>query len=170
MHQLREIENKSEEKVKNNLVTLSQIKGKIKQLKHLLGVLEDSKNREYIDQLDVIEELFQTTEASEEEKRAILYGILRYNRDTYHHPQVESQEEKPRLNLGELKELFASHGYDLSELKENLIENLLAYGSLSKMEEVFHSLEELKFPKFDCKRNGIKLVALLLNANPLTIY
>ena len=169
MHQLREIENKSEEKVKNNLVTLNQIKGKIKQLKHLLGVLEDSKNREYIDQLDVIEELFQTTEASEEEKRAILYGILRYNRDTYHHPQVESQEEKPRLNLGELKELFASHGYDLSELKENLIENLLAYGSLSKMEEVFHSLEELKFPKFDCKRNGIKLVALLLNANPLTL-
>ena len=168
-NQLKALEEKNQTVVTENEKTLEKIKTKLKELKHLLGILEDSKNKEMIDQLDILQELFDMTETPEEQRRAILYGILRYNQAIFHDKGEKKVIEKPRINIEELKELFTRHGYEFLDLKKELQEQLLTYGSYSTIEQLLEALERLKFPRFDCKRNGTKLVALLINSDPITL-
>ena len=168
--QLKELEVRNQEVVRKNLNQASTLTDKIKEMKKLLGVLEDFKNKDYIDSVTTIIDLLSSPDVSEEASREILYGILRYNQARYEEKMAMKDEEVlPRLNVEELKEIFNSYNYHFEDLKESLQESLLTYGNISRIKEVFNCLEELKFPRFDVKRNGSKLVALLINGEQDTI-
>ena len=161
--QLKELEEITKQQVKERLEEASAITDKIKELRSLLGLIEDPKNKEYIDQTDIIQSLIETLD--ETEQRAILYGVIRYNQSMYEE-KMNAKEiaERPRLNIEEVKEVFKSYDYDFSDLKEEVQETLLAYGDMNRILEVFDSLQKNRFPRFDLKRNGKKLVSLLINS------
>ncbi|MBP5678755.1 MAG: hypothetical protein J6X28_02875 [Bacilli bacterium] len=168
-NQLRMIGEKNEAIVKENWKKASSLADRIKDLKYLLGILEDPKNKNYINQMDLILELLEQEDVSEEEARSILYGIMRYNQAIQ--KEINSLEEKPqeRLNVEELKEIFASFRYDFLDLKEDLQEMLLNQGKMNQILEVFDALDTLRFPRLDLRRNGIKLVAILLKGDAATM-
>ncbi len=157
------------EEEKEELKKASSMTDNLKSLKKLLGVLEDSKNKDYIRQVDILDELLDRMSIDPIDQRKMLLGILRYNESIYS-DKFNSKEEvvRERLNIEELKDLLSSFGYDLDKFNEKQQENLLNYGNLDRIKEVLESLDKY-FPKFDLKRNGNKLVVLLINGDSNTI-
>ena len=165
---IREIEDKNKAEDKDSISTL---KGDISKLKKLLGLLEDNNSSEFISDTSTITMIFDRLDLDEDTKRRILIGILKYNQMIYKNI-ISSKEivlNIKRLNVEEVRELFTSHGYNFDELSDKLKENILNYGNIDNMGAVFDSLEANHFPKFDMKKMGRKLVAILINSSPETI-
>lgn len=166
--QVGELEETSKVAMKKQLEGASRITDKIKELRSLLGFIEDPKNKEYIIDDTLIQELLSS--CTEEEQMAILFFILKYNQSLYH-DKMSQQEliDRPRLNLEEVKELFDDFGYDFSELKNVDQDYLLSYGHINQIREILECLQKFHFPRFDLRRNGKKLVAILVNSDVQTI-
>ena len=167
IEQIKEVEEEEEKKAKNNLQEASLITDKLKELRRLLGILEDPKNKEYIEDLDLITELMQKEELEDALQTEILYAILEYNQNLYEE-QMSKEEivEVKRLNIEEVKALLQEYNYEFDFLKEKDQEVLLSYGNLDKMRSILDCMNEYRFPRFDIKRNGKKFVAILINATP----
>lgn len=164
--QLHELEKIALENKKDDLESASHITDKIKKLNTILGLLEDEKNKEFISDVPTILTLLEEQEIDPSHQRAILYGILRYNQSKYEDKLSSGiTPEMERLNKEDVKELFEKYSYNFEELKENLQEDIISYGNLKQMEEVFECLKEMNFPRLDPKRNGTKLVAILINGD-----
>ena len=133
----------------------------------LLGIIEDDKNQDFIKDLSLVEELFQVCVLEEETKRKILLNIMQYNESVY--LSKLNKEESKRLNIEEVKYLFEIFNYDFSSLKEEDQEDILNYGNLDNIKDIMVGLSTLGYPRFNLKRDGHKLVLLLINGNMKTI-
>ncbi len=163
-HQLIEIEEEAKNKAKDHLKAIKRLREKQKELKIILGIVEDNKNKAFITQIDTINELFELNNIDEPQKREILYSVLKYNYKIYEEEMNSTDEvEKVRLNREEVKELFNTYNYNFEDLTEQQQEDILLYGNIRRIEEVFNCLKEFKFPRFDLKRDASKLIVLLIN-------
>lgn len=162
---IKEIEDKVN---KDDSDSISIIKDDISKLKKLLGLLEDSNSNEFINDTSVIMKMFEKLNLDEDTKRRILIGILKYNQAIYNNiiSTKEITLNIKRLNVEDVRELFSNNGYNFDELGEKLRENILDYGNLENMAAVFDCLKANHFPKFDMKKMGRKLVAILINSSP----
>ena len=170
IQQLEELEEKRKDVAQAKLQEIISLQEKMKELKRLLGKIEDPKNRELITQTDYLQEIFQQVDVDPTTQKQVLYEVLKYNRDLYQE-KMKGEEiiEKERLNMEEVKEIFQEYHYNFLELNESLQDQLLTYGALNKIKEILEILKQLKFPRIDLKRNGKKLVAIILNCNKDTI-
>lgn len=167
--QIKVLEKEAQEMQKVKAEEASTITERIKELNQILGILEDPRSTKWIEDPEKLVALFQEMNIDESIQRSILYGLLRFNHNKYQDRLEKAHmPERERLNLEEVKELFKKYSYNFLELKENLQELILSYGTLKDMDEVFTALAE-NFPKFDMKKNGTKLCSILLNGNAHTI-
>ena len=168
--QLQTLEQNAQESLKEQLLQSKEKRERIKSFKRLLGILEDPKNKEYISEIDAINQLLEQENIEEVQRREFLYGILRYNYAIYQEEMsLQEVEEHRRLNKEEVKDLLNNYNYDFQELTESKQEDLLNFGKMEKIAEVLECMKNLKFPRLDLKRNGAKFVALLLNGDKETL-
>ena len=81
--------------------------------------------------------------------------------------KVEPKIEK--LDVNEVEELFKKYNYEFKKLKSKQQEFILNYASISNMDEVFETLNRLKFPHFDLPKESSKLATILINCDKATI-
>ena len=148
------------------------LEDKVKKLKELLGILEDDNNKEYINDSTTIKDLFDRSDLDLKTKKEILIEILKYNRNLFLKKQDNqelSEVNTKRLNPEDLRDIFNSYGYNYDELPEKYREQLLTYGILDNIKDLFEYFDKLNFPRFNMKKDGKKLVSILINSDPNTL-
>lgn len=144
---------------------------KVNKYEKLLLTIIENKNNEFINDNDLIAGLLSECGLGEDEKREVLLEIIKYNREIYNRllelPKVEIEIEE--LSEEAVISLFEEFGYDFNKLREKYRKDILEFGSLSRMREVFEVLKENKFPKFNETKKGIDLTTLLIKSNGETI-
>ena len=162
--QVKVLENMSKEKMSEQLEGVSDVTHQLKKLRALLGKLEDSKNKEYILEGDLLGEILSSLD--EQKQQEMLYDFLKYNHSLYTEKMNQKEiKERPRLNIEEVKEIFQNFSYDFMELNSEDQDALLTYGNIQKIPDIFECLERNYLPRFDLKRNGKLLVAILISSD-----
>ena len=134
---------------------------------HLLKLVTDDRSREFIEDMDLINDLFNECDIDSFTKRKILLSLVKYNKEVYDRLMLD-ERIKPKidkLNINEVIELFNLFGYDFMILDEGLRNDILSYADLSNMEDIFNCLNDLSFPMFNLKTSGKKLVTILINCD-----
>lgn len=166
--QINELKDLAEVAVQEQMVEVESITTKIRGLRTLLGKVEDSKNIEYISEEELLKDLMSSLDAVGQ--MDLLCFILKYNHELYQKRMTQQEmEERPRLNMEEVRDLFQTYSYDFDHLKDEYKEYLLSYGNMDQMIEIFECLNQCQFPHFDLRRDGKKLVAILINSNTQVI-
>lgn len=151
---------------------IDSIKKEISKLRKILNTIEDQNNNEFIKDINTIVNALNKYVEDEEEKRKILFSVMSYNDNCYNN-KISTDELIPlnltRLDMDDVRSLFKTYGYDFDQLKDNQKEDILIYGDLVNMQEVFESLKNLGFPKFIQKKQLNKLVILLINSDENTL-
>lgn len=143
----------------------------IAKLKKVLSVLEDQNNDEFIRDITSIVKALNRFVDDEESKRRILYAIMKYNSYIYNNQMTNKTIPLniTRLKLDDVRALFKSFGYNFDELKDKQKEDILTYGDLTNMQEIFICLKNLNFPRFNLKKHGKKLAIILINSDQRTL-
>ena len=166
--QVKQLMALSEAAVQEQLHEIESITSKIKCLKSLLGKVEDSKNTEYISEEDLLDDLMLSLD--DDMQLSLLYFVLNYNHEIYLNKMNQREmEERPRLNIEEVKEIFHTYSYDFDQLKNEYQDYLLSYGNIVQIIGIFDCFKKYDFPHFDLRRDGKKLVAILINSGPQII-
>ena len=151
---------------------IDSIKKEISKLRKILNTIEDQNNNEFIKDINTIVNALNKYVEDEEEKRKILFSVMSYNDNCYNN-KISTNELIPlnlkRLDIDDVRSLFKTYGYDFDQLKDNQKEDILIYGDLVNMQEVFECLKNLRFPKFIQKKQLNKLVILLINSDKKTL-
>lgn len=138
----------------------------------ILGILEDPNNFELIEDIDVIVDAVRNSDLSIELKKGILYSILVYNRNQ---KTITTPTNTPvvlnlqRLNVNDVRTLFIKYGYDFNILPQKFQDDILTFGDLTNMDEVFDCLRANNFPTFNIPRDAIKMSRMLINCDKATI-
>lgn len=160
-----------EENKEKKKIEYEAIKTKNSKYRELLENLLDKNNNDFIIEIDIISELFNDCEIDEIKKRAILVEIINYNKEIFKRKSesdvIEVQLEK--IKVEDAVSLFNEFGYDFNLLKEDDRNTILKYGSISRMREVFQTLKDNEFPRFIEKRDGKRMVSMLIRSNRKTI-
>ena len=148
-----------------------QIDKKMNSCKELLRKINNTNNSSFIEELDLLEELFNEYDVQITLRKQILTSILMYNKVLF---EKEIQKEKAeakieRLDLNEVEELFKKYNYNFKDLKPKQQEFILNYASISNMDEVFETLRNLNFPYFKLPKESSKLTIILINCDKNTI-
>ena len=165
---------------KNGKTTYKLSNNQLGYIEILLNKVEEieQKNEKKINDSEIVEKLYKLKIAKYKKlfdecsvdnsvKRDILINIMIYNKEVFKR-LLKDNSLTPRikkLRLDDVISLFNNYGYDFNELNSKNQDNILNYADLSNMEELFECLEEYKFPKFDLKINGKKLVSILINCD-----
>ena len=138
----------------------------------ILGILEDPNNSELIEDIDVIVDAIRNSDLSIELKKGILYSILVYNRNQM---TISTPTNTPvalnlqRLNINDVRKLFTKYGYDFNLLPQKVQDDILTYGDLTNMDEVFDCLRANNFPTFNILKDDIRMSRMLINCDKTTI-
>ena len=138
----------------------------------ILGILEDPNNSELIEDIDVIVDAIRNSDLSIELKKGILYSILVYNRNQM---TISTPTNTPvalnlqRLNINDVRKLFTKYGYDFNLLPQKVQDDILTYGDLTNMDEVFDCLRANNFPTFNISKDDIRMSRMLINCDKTTI-
>lgn len=148
----------------------SKVQTKIDYLKSLLKLINDENNTTLITDLNTIEEICNECQLSIDSKKEILYAILLYNQSVFVN-DIRNNFSTPheKLELKDVIKLFKEFSYDFNDIKNTYQNEVLTYATLTNMREVFETLRDLDFPKFNLKRDGKKLCSLLICSNRRTI-
>ena len=162
--QIKDLMALAEVAVQEQLVEVESITSKISDFRSLLGKVEDVKNTEYISEQGLLEDLM--SEMDSNVQLDLLCFVLKYNHELYQNKMnLQEMEDRPRLNMEKVKALFQSYSYDFDHLKDEYKDYLLSYGNMSQMVEIFECLNRCQFPHFDLRRDGKKLVAILITSD-----
>jgi len=160
-----------DEKVDEIKKKYSFLEEKISNYDKLLNNIIDNKENNFIEDNDLIAGLLNECGLSEDEKREVLLEIVKYNRNIYNKllevPEIEIEMES--LSEESVIYLFEEIGYDFNKLKEKYRKDILEFGNLSRMREVFEVLKENNFPKFSEIKKGVDLTTLLIKSSGETI-
>ena len=144
---------------------------RINSYKEFLNKITNPKNKSFITELELLDEIFNELNIDIGTRKLILTEILKYNQDLFTKlmttEKVEPKIEK--LDINEVEELFKKYNYEFKKLKPKQQEFILSYASISNMDEVFETLNRLKFPHFDLPKESSKLAAILINCDKATI-
>ena len=169
---LDEINIKKQEDKKRVEQKVDSTKREISKLRKILNTIEDQNNNEFIKDINPIVNALNKYVEDEEEKRKIFFSVMIYNDNCYNNKN-STDELIPlnltRLYIDDVRSLFKTYGYDFDQLKDNQKEDILTYGDLVNMQEVFECLKNLGFPKFTQKKQLNKLVILLINSYKNTL-
>ena len=154
-----------------NLKTKNEIQRKINLYNELLNKINNPKNKSFITELDLLDELFISFNTDIETRKLILIDIMKYNKELFNKlmttEKVEAKVE--RLDINEVEELFRKHNYEFKDLRPKQQEYILNYASINNMDEVFETLKRLHFPKFNLPKDSSKLTTILINCDKETI-
>lgn len=154
-----------------NLKTKNEIQRKINLYNELLNKINNPKNKSFITELDLLDELFISFNTDIETRKLILIDIMKYNKELFNKlmttEKVEAKVE--RLDINEVEELFRKHNYEFKDLGPKQQEYILNYASINNMDEVFETLKRLHFPKFNLPKDSSKLTTILINCDKETI-
>ena len=168
LNKVKEVKQKQEEQTSKEKELIDE---KINLCKELYNKITNDNNTAFINELDLLENLFNEFDVNVTLRKEILIDILRYNKALFEKELLKDKVEPKieRLNINEVKELFRKYNYDFDSLKEKQQEFILTYASISNMNEVFETLNVLHFPKFNLPKDSSKLTAILINCDKETI-
>ena len=170
VEQIRKDNNSVKEAKEKEIEKLKLSKNKLAKIQ---GILEDPNNFEFIEDIDVIVDAIKNSSMSIDEKKDILYSILVYNNNIHNSLVTSNNHSIPlklkRLNINDVRTLFDKYGYDFDQLHKKEQDDILAYGDLKNMDEVFDCLVKNRFPKFSFPTDSLKISRILINCDQNTI-
>ena len=144
---------------------------KIDTYKELLNKITNPKNKSFITELDLLDEMCNELNIDIGTKKLILIAILNYNKELFNKQMVEEKVEPKveRLDINNVVDLFKKYDYDFKQLKPKQQDFILNYASIVNMDEVFETLKRLHFPHFNLPKDSSKLATILINCDRKTI-
>ncbi len=139
-----------------------------KQYQLLLSKIENPSNYEYIDNIDIIIDLFHKYELEDYEKRLILTRIMKYNKEIYE-SKKEVKENNASNNREDVEYILNTYGYYFDNLRKPEQQELLEKGNLKRIEEVLKELKKYNYPRFILPQESMKMKTILINSNKETI-
>lgn len=125
--------------------------------KKLLKDLTNSNN--FITNLDLIDQLLDECEVPENTRANIYLSIMKYNEILF--KGISTNNIQERIDESELESVFKEYNYKYKDLTETEKNNLLYFGNIKRIKEIFELLDKYKYPKL----SGTKLVTILINSD-----
>lgn len=160
-----------DEKIEESKKKHSYLEEKNNKYIKLLNSITEDRNTDFIDDRELISSLLNECGLTEEEKREVLLEIVKYNRILFEKLSNVSEMsiDIEKLNIDDVVEIFKEFGYDFDKLKPKYKNDILEYGSLDRIREIFEVLKENDFPRFDERRKGVDLTTMLIKSSRKTI-
>ncbi len=168
---LKKVKERKEELDKETALEKDKITKKINTFTELLNKINNPNNKSFITELDKLEAVFNLLNTAIEKRKLIFIEILKYNQELFNKKMTTEHVEAPveKLEINAVEELFEKYGYEFKKLKPKQQEFILAYASISNMDEVFETLKRLHFPHFNLPKESTKLTTILINCDRKTI-
>lgn len=135
----------------------------------ILDKLNLKKENNYIQELDILEQIWHKNQISEKEKTPYLLSLLKHNKQVFEQRQTKQEKYVPKTVIKDKEDiqvLFQKYGYDVYKVKP-LYQELLSKKDRNEMEDV---LKIIKRKSLLIKETDQIFPALLLYSNPSIIH
>lgn len=156
----------------SNSVDVFKLETNNKKYKKIANCLNNSKNMNYITDIEALEDLFYENRLSEEDKNDLYEFILKYNRKIFDSKtgncNVKELEFLGKTDISKLKKIFENYEYDFDKLPVEIQENIVNRATVSNIKDVFRSLKENGY-LLDVEKDSYLLMSLLIESDRITI-
>lgn len=168
---LEKAKERKEKIEKENTSQIATFNKKINSYKELLNKITNPKNKSFITELALLDEMFNELNIDIGTRKLVLIAVLKYNKELFNQQMISEKAEPKvdRLDINEVEELFKKYNYEFKKLKPKQQDFILNYASISNMDELFKTLERLNFPYFNLPKDSSKLATILINCDKKTI-
>lgn len=155
-----------------NNVYKKQVEKENRNYKKIITALSDSKSKNFITDLEIIDKLLEINNVSEENRNDIYQFILKYNKKVYDYKigncSIKDLELLGENDISKLKKLFTKYGYDFDKLPSKIQEVIVDKASINNIKEVFEALLNNNY-KLNIEKDAYLLMSLLIGSNKSTI-
>lgn len=162
-----------EENLLDKNIDIKQLKHETKKYEEMVQTLTETKSMNFIIDIDLLKELFDTKKLSEEEKKKMYQFIFKYNQKIYDfrigNYNIKQLQMLGESDLNKLKKIFKNFGYDFDSLPVNLQKEIIEKATLNNVRKVFLALEANGYD-LKAKIWSYLLVSLLIYSDNVTIH
>lgn len=148
------------------------IEKKIKKYKKIHNLLVNNKKINFINDIDLLNEIFDNSGISLYERYAIYRFIFKYNKAVFDRKicalNLKELEVLGKFDLNMLKGIFEKYNYDFDKLPGDIQENIINKAIVSNIEEVLCALEKNGY-RLNLENDSYLLMSLVVYGDKSTI-